>query len=137
VAPVAAIRVDHAASSAALVRQHLEQELRESGSSAEFIDDTLLVASELVANAVRHAPAGESGDLEVIWNLDEHGITIRVGDGSSQLPSAHHPSVRDTHGRGLTIIAALSDEWGVDKDGAGKQVWAHVPRARSDVRQEA
>lgn len=93
----------------------------------ESIDEVVLVASELVGNAVRHTAAGP---LDVTWDLDPDGVTVRVADASTTLPTLRAPLDSEPGGRGLTIVAAVADDWGAYTLGSGKRVWAHVPVRR-------
>ena len=43
-------------------------------------------------------------------------------------PAPRTPATTEPGGRGLQIVEALADDWGVRREGAGKRVWAHVPR---------
>ena len=115
--------------SAAIVRHELARELCGVGVPTQIVDDVVLVASELVGNAVRHARALPAGQLAVGWERRADGITICVTDGGGR----QHPSVRaagphDTRGRGLSIVAALTDSWGVTRGPGTVTVWAHVPQ---------
>ena len=121
------MRVHHDSASAALVRRLLTEELRRAGVSPATVDEVVLIASELVGNAVRHTPAPPSGQLEVSWNLDDTGVTVGVVDASPTPPRPRTPTPQDPHGRGLRIVDALADGWGVVPHPQGKQVWAHVP----------
>ena len=90
--------------------------------------DSSLIVSELVTNAVLHAgttigvTVGRLGD----------GVRIDVSDGDPHLPvvDAISPddllSNRSMVGRGLALVAAVSDRWGAEPDGDGKAVWAEV-----------
>jgi anti-sigma regulatory factor (Ser/Thr protein kinase) len=122
------MQVRHEPSSAALVRRRLRAELAREGIDADSIDEVVLVASELVGNAVRHTP---TGPLEVTWEIDADGVTVRVADPSSILPTLRTPLDSEPRGRGLTIVAAVSDDWGAYPLGSGKRVWAHVPVRRA------
>lgn len=87
--------------------------------------DALLVASELVTNAVRHGGRLVRLDLE----LQPETLRIAVSDGSSVLPRPREADDHDREmGRGLLILGELSSSWGVENgpDG-GKQVWAALP----------
>ncbi|MEO8889608.1 MAG: ATP-binding protein [Jatrophihabitantaceae bacterium] len=123
-----AIQVRHEPSSAALVRRRLTDDLAHEGVDPDSIDEVVLVASELVGNAVRHTPVGP---LDVTWDLDPNGVTVRVSDPSTTLPTLRTPLDTEPGGRGLTIVAAVSDDWGAYTLGSGKRVWAHVPVRRA------
>ncbi|CAN5502781.1 hypothetical protein BH10ACT8_BH10ACT8_19000 [soil metagenome] len=117
--------VRHAPASAAIVRRAVSDALHRAGASDSNAFDGALIASELVSNAVRHAPALPSGQLRVTWSLDEDSYTISVTDGGGldhlSLPT---PALRETSGRGLRIVAALAADWGVIPGTATATVWA-------------
>ncbi len=78
-----------------------------------------LLTSELVTNAVVHA----GGCVRV--RVSVHGSTVRV---TVEDPSRERPRLRRTTsdavtGRGLALVASLSDRWGVDDLDDGKAVW--------------
>lgn len=87
-------------------------------------DTVLLLVSELVSNAILHAP----GMVEV--SAHELGDTLRVEvrDGSSVLPRVHDHSVDATSGRGLQMVERLADRWGTEPGGPGqgKVVWFEI-----------
>lgn len=122
------MQVRHEPGSAALVRRRLGAELARHGIDPDSIDEVVLVASELVGNAVRHTPAGPLG---VRWDIDPGGVTVQVLDCSSVLPTRRTPRDNEPGGRGLTIVAAVSDDWGADPLDSGKRVWARVRVRRS------
>ena len=82
------------------------------------------IASELTANAVRHATA------PVVLALERQGDELRISawdDGAGRprlLP--YRPGISE-HGLGLHLVVRLSREWGCSEDQAGKWVWAAVP----------
>jgi serine/threonine-protein kinase RsbW len=88
------------------------------------VEDALLVVSELVTNAVRHA--GESSTIEL--EIGQSGSLLRVAlsDASTASPSPRSASHVAEGGRGMAILAALSDRWGIEPHGGGKQVWWEV-----------
>jgi anti-sigma regulatory factor (Ser/Thr protein kinase) len=127
--------VQHHARGARLARHRLAAEL--GGVVApHLLSDVAIVVAELVGNAVRHAEPLPGGVLRIAWRLrpspEGEVIEVRVTDGGA----AGQPRIRtvDTDagdGRGLTIVAALADRWGVDRDGLGQSVWAELSAATS------
>jgi anti-sigma regulatory factor (Ser/Thr protein kinase) len=121
------VRVPHDTHSAALVRHELSAELALRGIDPESIDEVVLVASELVGNAVRHTMAVDGCGLGVDWSLDDEGVTVQVSDSSTTPPAPRTPSDSEPGGRGMHIVEALADDWGVRPAASGKWVWAHIP----------
>lgn len=84
-------------------------------------DAAVLVASELVANAICHA--GGARRLEI----DVRGLVLRVEseDSSDEAPEVQRAAPEAASGRGMAIVAALVDRWGLDqaREGTGKTVW--------------
>lgn len=115
--------------SAALVRRSIAADLSHRQIAEQCIDDVVLVASELVSNAVIHAPppADADGDLDVAWDIEPDSVVVRVLDASPELPRGRSTSDTDTRGRGLFIVAMLALDWGVRRTDHGKQVWARIP----------
>ncbi len=97
-------------------------------------DAVALIASELASNSVRHAGSAFRIRIE---RLPDH-IRLEVEDDSGGRPMMKSPSITDTSGRGLQIVAALADEWGVElvPESTGKIVWATIALHTSSVEQE-
>jgi anti-sigma regulatory factor (Ser/Thr protein kinase) len=112
------------ARSAARVRHEIAADLQARSVTQPSIDDVVLVASELVGNAVIHA--GAAGDLDIAWDVEDHAVVVRVNDASAQQPQLRQAGPTDTGGRGLAIVAAIADDWGVRRAEHGKEVWARV-----------
>lgn len=79
---------------------------------------TELIVSELLANAVRHAP-GPIG-LKLIR---QSVLTCEVSDTSHAAPHLRHATSNDEGGRGLFLVAQLAHRWGVRYSPRGKVVW--------------
>ncbi|MEO3870002.1 ATP-binding protein [Nonomuraea sp. B12E4] len=90
----------------------------------QAIDDCLLIVSELVTNAVRHGGSAYALRLEVREDR-LYGEVFDPGDG---VPQQRSPDIDAISGRGLQIVAALSDAWGVTPGDGGKTVWFTVVR---------
>lgn len=84
-----------------------------------LVDDALLLTSELVTNSVLHG----GPPLVVAVDCDGERLLVRVRDGSPDVPSVREAAQGDESGRGLALVAALSEEWGVEPDPDGKYVW--------------
>ena len=113
--------------SAAAVRTRITDDLRAAGLPADLAADAALLATELVGNAIRHGSALADGGLEVEWTANSTGVRLQVSDGGGgDRPALRPADLTDVSGRGLTIVAALADEWGVDERPGRTTVWAHL-----------
>ncbi len=83
------------------------------------MEPALLVANELVANAIVHARSAPVLSLEA----DGSDLFIRVADDSRSPPVTQPPSTDEWGGRGLILVEALADRWGIDTCATGKTVW--------------
>jgi anti-sigma regulatory factor (Ser/Thr protein kinase) len=102
----------------------LEWGLADLGVTAE------LLASELVTNSVQASGRLSTTGTPVVrlWlTSDGESLVIRVWDASAAMPLRQEAGPGDDSGRGLTIIDALSADWGSypEADG-GKTVWATI-----------
>ena len=97
--------------------------------TAERSQDIVIVVSELLTNALRHALPG-SGDMRpgrpIRLGLLQPGpcVLCAVADPSKLAPAPRAPGSLAETGRGLHIICALSDQWGFAPSDTGKVVWA-------------
>jgi anti-sigma regulatory factor (Ser/Thr protein kinase) len=85
-------------------------------------DDLCLVATELVANAIRHAGTDMTIRLEAI----DGGVRLEVEDGSTRPLRPRPAAPSDEGGRGLLLVDALSSRYGVEGEAHGKRVWAEL-----------
>ena len=88
----------------------------------ELADDARIVVSELVTNAVLHG----GGCTGVDVSLRNGGLRIEVRDGSRVPPLLVRPSEESLTGRGLRLVASVSERWGARAEDGGKVVWADV-----------
>lgn len=142
--------VPHGPAGVGQARHRMREQLRDSGVPDMVVDDAVLILSELLSNACRHgrpldrpaepdrpadasrpADAGDGG-IRAAWRVDPAGaLTVEVTDGGGPTrPVPATPSVTARGGRGLNIISALAQEWGV-RDGTRGEVtvWALVSPA--------
>ncbi|MEV8020522.1 ATP-binding protein [Streptomyces sp. NPDC086554] len=126
--------VPHGPAGVGEARHRMRDQLRRSGVSESVVDDAVLILSELLSNACRHGrPLGEGlvgdGDVRAAWRVDAAGrLTVEVTDGGGPTrPVPATPSVTAHGGRGLNIITALAEAWGVRDDIHGEvTVWVVV-----------
>jgi anti-anti-sigma regulatory factor/anti-sigma regulatory factor (Ser/Thr protein kinase) len=85
----------------------------------ELVSAGALIATELVANVVRHAHTG----MELTVLLRDGRVLLAVRDGSTRLPEPADPGLNDAGGRGLRLVRELADSWGVLPLSSGKVVW--------------
>ncbi|MBM4796622.1 ATP-binding protein [Streptomyces sioyaensis] len=90
-----------------------------------LIDPAALGVTELLANVHRHARPSKQCTVELRVLLDQ--LTVSVHDEDPRLPRLRAAGSWETCGRGLALIAALSESWGVRPDGTGKVVWFTLP----------
>lgn len=86
---------------------------------AHRVDDVRLMVSELVTNAVVHAASASTVNACANPQL----LRVEVADQSTERAIEQHPPLSQPEGRGLMIVAALADAWGVELQAAGKTVW--------------
>jgi anti-sigma regulatory factor (Ser/Thr protein kinase) len=126
------VSVPHHARGARLARHRLAGELALMA-GPELLADAVAVVAELVGNAIRHACSLPGDVIRVAWRIrNEHErqwLEIRVTDGGAgDEPRQRDAGVEAIDGRGLAIVDALADTWGVDRDGLGQSVWARLSR---------
>ncbi len=85
----------------------------------ELTFTTELVVSELVTNAIRYA----RGPIQLRMIL-EVALICEVSDRSSTAPHMRRAHNFDEGGRGLLLVAQLTELWGTRQTQAGKTIWA-------------
>jgi serine/threonine-protein kinase RsbW len=116
----------------ALARLELRKALEHWG-LALVQDSAVLILSELLTNAGRHAHVTPGREIETWFQPLPGGVRIEVQDTSSGMPELRTAPPDAECGRGLELVAALSSAWGVSvRGGIGKLIWAEVS-LRSDT----
>jgi hypothetical protein len=109
---------------------------------SELEDVAVLLTSEALTNAIRHAGtavrldvfAGEgllvwvtdsdAAPVPTSWAADSDSAAVPTSwaadSGGTDEPGSDLPS---EHGRGLSVIAAVADRWGIDPRPDGKTLW--------------
>jgi anti-sigma regulatory factor (Ser/Thr protein kinase) len=100
----------------------------ESGATVlvDLVDLVEIVVSELATNAVQHSRSGQPGAcFTVTVGFDAGMLRLRVADeGGTSEPHPLEPDEGGETGRGLSLVAALAQGWGVDGDAGARVVWA-------------
>ncbi|MFJ8888450.1 ATP-binding protein [Streptomyces sp. NPDC102402] len=97
----------------------------------DVLQGLLLIVSELVTNAVRHA-ALLSPELAVEVAIGAEWIRVSVEDNHPYRPTALVTDYAQTGGRGLLLVREITAEAGGTCDvehtaGGGKIIWAALP----------
>jgi anti-sigma regulatory factor (Ser/Thr protein kinase) len=138
------LALPHSRASVRLARSRLACDLLAHDLPALVVQDALLVTTEILTNAIRHAPPLPTGVVLMSWELSGNCVRVEVTDGGSAdwldhtLAGAGPGNVPRRAslapgGRGMLIVDALCPDWGVRACADGKTVWAGVP-VRSDQR---
>jgi anti-sigma regulatory factor (Ser/Thr protein kinase) len=86
--------------------------------------DAELLVTELVANVVDHA--GDESVLTLEVSLSDTWLRIAVTDGSAIRPVVRELNREAPRGRGMQLVEAIADRWGVDDHLGGKRVWLEL-----------
>jgi anti-sigma regulatory factor (Ser/Thr protein kinase) len=91
----------------------------------DVIDAAQLCVSELVSNVINHVGVGTPGTLAVSMNGTR--VRIEVHDPDPRcLPTLLDPSDTAESGRGLALLSAVADCWGVQPHGEHKVTWCEL-----------
>jgi PAS domain S-box-containing protein len=82
-------------------------------------DDARLLLSEILTNAVQHA----TGPIGLHLCRTATDLTVEISDHSPHLPQPRSATEDEESGRGLILVRALADSWGVRPTDAGKTTW--------------
>lgn len=91
----------------------------------EAMETAVLLAGELLANAVRHArdPGGGRPLVTLHARLVRDRLLLEVRDRDPRPPCPRSAEADDESGRGLALVQALADRFGVSHRPDGKTVW--------------
>jgi anti-sigma regulatory factor (Ser/Thr protein kinase) len=106
-----------------LARRELRQLLDTARIDQDTSDTAVLLATELVTNAVEHGRGSAYLDAAV----QDRAIRLEVSDSSTVVPQPNTAvNEMDERGRGLILIQALASRWGVLPRSDGKTVWCEL-----------
>lgn len=99
------------------------------------VDEVLLACSELSSNAIMHSSSGHPGglftvrlairpDIVRLEVLDQGGPWS--GGRGTLANGAEHAEDASQCGRGLTIVASITDAWGITGDDEGRTAWCEI-----------
>jgi serine/threonine-protein kinase RsbW len=103
------------------VRELLSEQPRETLELAE------LMSSELATNCIQHARTA----FEISVSIGRE-IRVEVRDGGAGAPRRLTPAPAQPSGRGLLIVDATAEQWGVIDEPNGKTVWFTLPVSETD-----
>jgi hypothetical protein len=93
---------------------------------AWVLGDAMLVASELVTNAVRH-PVCSEDDLLTVRVIRDGWVRIEVvGSGASGRSAEIGDRPLELGGLGLKVVEALARRWGSERGDGGYALWAEL-----------
>jgi len=99
------------------------------GVSEDVRRDLLIVVSELVANAVRHAPLIEGGSVWLVLQVRNGRVHVEVHDPGRGFDPTPDPTREG--GLGLVTVARACQTWGI-KGGERTTVWCDLDAVRAD-----
>ncbi|MBO8194383.1 ATP-binding protein [Streptomyces oryzae] len=114
-------------SSVAKARARLRSRLQHWGFPEDLGHTAQLVISEFVTNAVLHTDTVHIG-CRIHLNGERLRIEVRDEGTQSCAPQLRSALPDDVHGRGLQLVGALAQRWGVSAHGGrfGRIVWAEL-----------
>ncbi len=103
------------------VARHLAREVLRAWQAPQDTGDVELLVTELVADVVDDV-GGESV-LSLELEYSDGWLRVAVADGSAVRPVVGELRGDQPRGRGMQVVEAIADEWGVADVDGGKQVW--------------
>jgi len=90
----------------------------------QHVDTAVLLVSELVTNAIRHA----KGPCALVVTFGGDSVELSVEDSDPRPPAPRAAGGLDESGRGFVLVGALADDWGVRALPGGKATWFVLER---------
>ena len=96
----------------------------------KVLEDATLLVSELITNAVRHAPRAGSPEVELRLKVVNGRVRVVVSDpGAGFVVSPRLPTAAEGSGWGLYLVDRIADRWGIiTKD--RNEVWFELDSQR-------
>ncbi|MEU8267848.1 ATP-binding protein [Sphaerisporangium sp. NPDC049002] len=88
-----------------------------------MLDEVVLLVSELVTNSVTHSDSRGGGQVTLAVSDVDDTVHVEVVDSGSDSEPRVHDEPYGEGGRGLFLVDAISERWGIYRDGAGRVVW--------------
>lgn len=102
--------------------------------AADAIDDACLSVSELAANAAEHGTPPVTLALSAEYRDGQVIVTAVIHDGGAEMPKVVEADLLEERHRGLAVIAAVTDRWGIrDAADGGKDMWVEITIPASAV----
>lgn len=95
----------------------------------DFVATAALLVSELATNAVRHGSTPFALSIDVANDY----VLVQVADNGQGGAMVRNPAPTEPSGRGLQVVARLSDEWGIlpASTSWANTVWFRLHRTRA------
>lgn len=91
----------------------------------DVIEVAQMCVTELVANVITHIGPGTPTTLVVAMNGTHVRLEVHDPDGSA-LPTLLSATTTAESGRGLALVTAMADRWGVIPTEKGKTTWCEI-----------
>jgi len=123
-----ALNLPFTSQSAGVVRRSLAVWLMHQRANEVSTQDALLVVTELISNAIRHAEPLANDTMLVRWRREEDDLVLSVCDGGGSSDPVLVVADPDAErGRGLAIVDALSQRWWVQRSHKVHTVHVRLP----------
>jgi anti-sigma regulatory factor (Ser/Thr protein kinase) len=110
--------------------RELLSDVLSASTQGDALHDVLLLTTELVTNAVRHADVDETGSVELTVLAQPHSVRVAVSDpGGPTSPAVQDLDPTSPGGMGLFLVDQIASRWASERaPGGGTRVWFEVPR---------